>query len=196
MNETLSVVYERVTVIQALIDKNDYESYLEIGCLHDVTFNAVKCVTKVGVDPNEGGTIRATSDAFFKNNSQKFDIIFIDSSHQHHQVFRDIENSLKSLTENGCIVLHDCNPASKQAEALDACGTAWRAFVQFRNRSNLNSMVCDFDHGVGVILQQPNETPFVAASINDLTYEHLDANRFELLNLKQAQAAFDWINSH
>ena len=36
---------------------------------------------KIGVDPVSGGNLRMTSDHFFKENKEKFDLIFIDGLH-------------------------------------------------------------------------------------------------------------------
>ena len=52
-----------------------------------------------------------TSDEFFSQNKETFDLIFIDGLHIHEQVLKDIDNSLNVLNENGVILLHDCLPA-------------------------------------------------------------------------------------
>jgi len=54
--------------------------YLEIGCFNDEVFDSVPLLKhqKVGVDPQKGGTLRLTSDAFFKKNKDIFNVIFID----------------------------------------------------------------------------------------------------------------------
>ena len=57
-----------------------------------------------------GGTIRTTSDEFFKNNKEKFDLIFLDGLHTYHQTIKDINNSLRNLNSNGIIIIHDCLP--------------------------------------------------------------------------------------
>ena len=85
----------RLLIIQEIIEKKKYERYLEIGCFDNELFNYVDCKKKVGVDPVSGGTIRDTSDNFFKNNRENFDCIFIDGLHKYSQVKKDIENSLK-----------------------------------------------------------------------------------------------------
>ena len=72
---------ERIEIINHLIKKTDGINYLEIGCDKNVVFSQINCINKVGVDPNSGGTIRDTSDNFFKTNKQKFDVIFIDGLH-------------------------------------------------------------------------------------------------------------------
>jgi predicted O-methyltransferase YrrM len=65
----------------------------------------------IGVDPNQGVTLRMTSDEFFAANQFTFDIVFIDGLHD--QVAKDIENSLRVLNPGGIIVMHDCNPTTK-----------------------------------------------------------------------------------
>jgi predicted O-methyltransferase YrrM len=57
--------------------------------------------------------IKKTSDSFFQSNKDYFDLFFIDGDHTALQVFKDIENSLKWLNDNGCIVLHDICPLKK-----------------------------------------------------------------------------------
>ena len=56
----------RSEIIQNIIDFKKYRSFLEIGSFSNELFNKVKIKNKVGVDPVSGGTIRMTSDEFFK----------------------------------------------------------------------------------------------------------------------------------
>ena len=71
--------------------------YLEIGCASNLCFNSIVADHKVGVDPARGGTIRATSDAFFQTNKETFDVIFVDGLHTYGQVRRDAINGLACL---------------------------------------------------------------------------------------------------
>ena len=98
----------RLEIVQNILNLKKYRSYLEIGTFKNDLFNHVKCNVKVGVDPVSGGNIRKTSDAFFSENNQKFDLIFIDGLHHYEQVKRDMFNSLKFLNSKGIILLHDC----------------------------------------------------------------------------------------
>ena len=63
----------RIEIIKEIIKLKNYKSYLEIGCFSNELFDQINCENKVGVDPVSGGTIRKTSDNFFKNNTDKFD---------------------------------------------------------------------------------------------------------------------------
>ena len=69
-----------------MINKNGYSDYLEIGCDQNQLFSKIKIQNKVGVDPSSGGNVRKTSDEFFKDNKNKFDIVFIDGLHIYNQV--------------------------------------------------------------------------------------------------------------
>lgn len=51
--------------------------------------------------------ILSTTDNFFIKNKIKFDGIFIDASHEYHQVLRDTNNAIKCLNPGGIIVWHD-----------------------------------------------------------------------------------------
>ena len=177
-----------------MIDLHGYNRYLEVGCGNDDTFAEIICRTKVGVDSTSGGTLRMTSDEFFAQNDEKFDLIFIDGYHHHDQVFKDITNALAALTTRGMLVLHDCSPRNPYEEGPHRCYTAWRAFAQFRDHPRLDSMVCNFDYGVGLIMQRPNRSPFdVGLSMDELTFDDLVENRVEILNLKEADEVIEWV---
>ncbi|MDA9769270.1 class I SAM-dependent methyltransferase [Candidatus Pelagibacter sp.] len=48
-----------------------------------------------------------TSDNFFDNNQNLFDIIYIDGLHKYYQVKKDLNNALKYLKEGGIIICDD-----------------------------------------------------------------------------------------
>ena len=104
--------------------------------------------------------------------------MFIDGDHRHPQVKRDVDNALRRLAANGTIVMHDCLPLNADYESPNFCGTAWRAFLTTRERMDLDSFVCDFDHGVGVVRRGTNPSPVRSGKTLDaLTYEDLEQNR-------------------
>ena len=51
--------------------------------------------------------IKDSSDNFFYNNSQKFDLIFVDGDHSSEQVKKDLYNSWKILNNGGYLILDD-----------------------------------------------------------------------------------------
>ena len=100
----------RTAIIQEIINKKNYKSYLEVGCDNDENFSKIQIESKIGIDPLKGGTLRMTSDEFFINNHQSFDIIFLDGLHTYEQTIKDIDNGLRFLNTNGVILIHDCLP--------------------------------------------------------------------------------------
>ena len=179
----------RLTVVQKIIETKKYKSYLEIGTFHDELFKNIKCDKKVGVDPVSGGTIRKTSDEFFKDNKEKFDCIFIDGLHYYSQVKRDIENSLKALNSNGIILLHDCLPNNHFEQAVPRCqitwnGDVWKAIVDLRQEKNINIYTCEMDQGIGIIQKKENTKILkIDKNINKLKFKDFYNNYKEYMRI-------------
>jgi hypothetical protein len=152
----------RYEIIQETINRKNYKSYLEIGCDKNELFSKIVIEKKIGVDPASGGTIRDTSDNFFKKNNVQFDIIFIDGFHEYSQVKKDINNSLLFLNNNGVIFLHDCMPMKFLNQAVPRAkglwnGDVWKNIVESRTKYYLDTYVIYADQGIGMILQRPNK---------------------------------------
>ena len=153
--------YFRWDLIEYLINKYGYSDYLEIGCDQDQLFSKIKIQNKVGVDPSNGGNVRKTSDEFFKENKNKFDIVFIDGLHTYDQVKKDILNSINCLKENGIVLVHDCMPDSLGKQAVPRYrmiwnGDVWKAIVDLRQRKDLEIFTCEMDQGIGIIKKEKN----------------------------------------
>lgn len=142
----------RLFLIKSIIEKIKAKSYLEIGCKDDYVFSKIDLETKVGVDPHSGGTLKTTSDNFFKLNRQKFDVIFIDGDHSYGQVKRDVYNSINCLNKNGIIILHDLLPTSRKDTVQTNHGDAWRISFDLMKEKNLLYKIVKVDWGCGVIL--------------------------------------------
>ena len=152
----------RFDIINRIIEKKKFESYLEIGCQSDVNFSKIIIKNKIGVDPQSGGTHRMTSDDFFKQNKSTFDLIFIDGLHVYEQVLKDIENSLKVLNENGVILIHDCLPAKIWHQTIPQThsswnGDVWKSIVKSRTRIDIDTYTIEADQGLGLILKRKNK---------------------------------------
>ena len=52
-------------------------------------------------------TFKGSSDSFFLNQKDKYDVIYIDGSHEADQVYKDIKNSWKILNMNGVLICDD-----------------------------------------------------------------------------------------
>ena len=152
----------RISIIQSIIDYKKYNDYLEIGCDQDENFSQIKIKNKVGVDPKSGGTLRMTSDEFFRTNRNKFEIIFLDGLHTYEQTIKDIKNSIKFLKTDGLIVVHDCLPKKIWNQIVPRMyghwnGDVWKAIVETRTLTNVDTYTCIADHGLGIILNRQNK---------------------------------------
>ena len=161
INYDWSKLPSRTNLIQQLINKQNYKNYLEIGCDNDENFAKISIENKIGVDPLKGGTMRMTSDEFFKNNKNNFDIIFLDGLHTYEQTIKDIDNSLKFLKKNGLIFVHDCLPKKIWNQVVPRLyghwnGDVWKAIVHTRTYENVDTYTLKADHGLGMILNRKN----------------------------------------
>ena len=161
LNYNFPTNYFRWDLVEYLINKYGYSDYLEIGCDQDQLFSKIKIQNKVGVDPSNGGNVRKTSDEFFKENKNKFDIVFIDGLHTYDQVKKDILNSINCLKENGIVLVHDCMPDSLGKQAVPRYrmiwnGDVWKAIVDLRQREDLEIFTCEMDQGIGIIKKGKN----------------------------------------
>ena len=168
----------RFDIINKLIKSKKFKTYLEIGCQSDVNFSKIEIEKKIGVDPQSGGTLRMTSDEFFSQNKDTFDLIFIDGLHIHEQVLKDINNSLNVLNESGVILLHDCLPAKIWHQTIPQThsswnGDVWKSIVQSRTREDIDTYTIKADQGLGLILKRKNRDILVHQIDNfkDLKFE-------------------------
>jgi hypothetical protein len=174
------------------IKVNNYSSYLEIGYKEGACFNYIECFRKVGVDPtplcDHDKVILKTSDDFFRDNMEKFDIIHIDGYHEHQQVLRDIDNSLKILNEGGIIICHDMLPWEKWLQdSIDpetmSLGTCWKAFAELRTkREDLSMFTIPVDCGLGIILKGKQEV--YKENFSNIDYDYFNKNKKALMNIK------------
>ena len=199
----------RTDVINRLLSRFDRPTYyLEVG-VRDPRDNFLKIISKnrYSVDPGleveeNLADFKCTSDKFFEGMKQgdwqsltdKFDVIFIDGLHIAEQVDRDIANALEVLSEDGFLVLHDCNPPT-QWHAREAFnffrspagvhwnGTTWKAFVKWRKNKSFYSFCVDTDWGVGVISKHFRMGKALELDTEFYEYKLLETKREEVLNL-------------
>ncbi len=88
----------KVTCVDIWEDKNFKE-------VQEKNFNNFK------INMNEFSNLveifKGTSDNFFLNQEEKFDVIYIDGSHEADQVYKDIKNSWNILNINGILICDD-----------------------------------------------------------------------------------------
>ena len=123
------------SLINSIINVNDFNSYLELGLGNGDTWNIVECSRKVGVDNNQDIANRlsgvcSTTDEYLENCTETFDLIYIDALHEKSQVLKDFRNSLKILNERGIIVFHDINPLNESQVSSSASGDVFELWME------------------------------------------------------------------
>lgn len=209
----------RTDIINHLIKAHNYKSYLEIGVWDkDLNFNKILCKEKYWCDPRpevlyQKGTgsdlgYGMTSDKMFElfdsekdeiGNRRKFDIIFIDGYHHAEQVIKDINNSLRYLSDNGRIVIHDCNPpiedmAKEEWILNEWCGTVWKGWIKWRieNYKDYFTYTVNTDYGCGIIeknedwsnsMSKESTNFLLMYAIEKMDWLYFNEHRSSLLNL-------------
>ena len=180
----------RYELINYLIRKNNYKNYLELGIgPYKENFNNITTeVNKTGVDVMISGEniLTTTTDHFFENNTDKFDIIFIDADHNESAVIRDFYNSLKIIKENGMILLHDIGPENIENTGINSSGTAYLAWLKIRQESFYTAsfrFLPDYVFPKGDVLGivMPNKQGIPLTNI-ELTWDFYTQNRNLVLN--------------
>lgn len=185
---------QRFDVINYLIKSGAIKSdkYLELGSQNGETLSKVKAKRKVSVDPHPGGvgpSVHANdfhevrTDTFFQENSEKFDIVFVDGDHKYGQCKRDLNNALKVLNKGGAVVLHDANPPSKQYSEKEWCGEVYKVITEYR-LENPNTFVFTVEEDFGVCVIIPSINDRANPSIQSNTrWDYFERNKEEILCL-------------
>lgn len=169
-------------VINEILKMRNLDSYLELGVRDPrATFNNVQAGRKAGVDINPGSspTFCMSTDDFFLQNKEEWDVVFIDACHETSQVTKDFENSLKCLSSNGVIIMDDINPEEEWLIGQEWCGDAWFTFANLAKQAGLKTMAIEgtrfglVTRGIGVYHDRD--------VVNE--YSFLADNRVELLNI-------------
>lgn len=190
-------------LINYLLEKFELESYLEIGTFNRAhNFDLINAEEKfcVDPDPNAGADYGCTSDEFFdvlkqmyahKPEPKKFDLIFIDGLHHADQVKKDFENALEHLSENGFIVLHDCNPPTEKTTCVprgsqrEWCGNVYQFACRLSEYDGINFLTFDFDYGCAVVWR---EEAIKGEPVNhDITWDYFQANK-QLIRLTPVES--------
>ncbi|GAA5221350.1 class I SAM-dependent methyltransferase [Membranihabitans marinus] len=200
---------QRSDIINFLLSQiNGPTTYLEIGvCDPANNFDLIVADKKYSVDPGleffeNPVDFKITSDEFFAQLGEnkilssdiQFDLIFIDGLHLAAQVDRDITNALPYLSEDGFIVLHDCNPPTEWHARENHLyrltparnfwnGTTWKAFLKWRSSHLVHSCCIDSDWGVGVLSKKRNFGGLSPIHNEFYEYGWFDQHRVQSLNL-------------
>lgn len=176
----------RTELINAVIKKNGYTSYLEIGMGTGRNFKFIRCQNKVAVDPDQTtkATVHMTSDEYFASTITKYDCIFSDGLHELDQARRDLINSWGFLKPGGTFMMHDTNPHSETIthvprDSKEWCGDVYKLACQI---GNPGKFTYEGNYGVTVLKKQEDQGLLLSDVI--ITWEEFNKSRKELLNLK------------
>jgi hypothetical protein len=222
---------DRLLLIRTLMKEKKLHNYLEIGVFNGHIFFRIKSSFKVAVDPEfkfdslrKMGKIilnpynlfnqyfEKTSDAFFVENAEqifskkRIEIALIDGMHEYEFALRDIENTLRYLSGDGVIVVHDCNALTKESSSSYSewkaghgtgtwNGNIWKTILHLRSlRSDLNVFVLDCDHGLGIITKRKTEKtlPYTQDQIARFKYDDFNANREQWIGLREAKYFYEY----
>lgn len=114
----------RGDLILSILGELEAKSFLEIGVAEGDVHRRINLENKVGVDPFEvccPTVLKMTSDEFFQQNEDRFDVIFIDGDHSFEQSRKDFYNSVEALNNYGVILMHDID----QLDAPEARGEVY-----------------------------------------------------------------------
>ena len=197
-----TAMYNRIALVNHLVSKKKDCSYLEIGCNLDDLYKSVIAPYKVGVDPKRGGSIRQTSDEFFKTNKLLFDVIFIDGLHTYEQTRKDAINAIKFLKPGGWIAFHDMLPSSWLENHVPVItqgvwtGDVWKLAFELIKSEGIEFKIIKIDNGVGV-LKINKDKPVVAdmtEELSDKQYSYFYEN-ISKLPIAEWDSAQDWLNN-
>lgn len=201
----------KTEIVNFLLTLTKSENYLELGVRNPgENFNKIigknKFSKDLGVEYKKNPvTFNLTSDDFYSQlenndlsikNNILFDVIFIDGLYISTQVEKDIENSIKYLTDDGFLILHDCNPPPEYHQRKDYYyfnsparyiwnGTTWKAFYKSRTNKNNFSICFDADWGLVVISKKMYPEFNNLDKLDNYFFEYsvLEKNRVKQLNL-------------
>ena len=193
--------YDFINKALSLYDSNKVK-YLEIGVFTNQTFEIVKAKNKISVDPDPGSypTFLGTSDEFFIQNTEKFDVIFIDGLHHFEQCRLDAINSIKCLNKDGFIFFHDFIPRNFLEEYVPRrnqlwTGDCWKVSVELSKTSGIDFKVILADHGIGMLKKIDDNVKYFSEDVEKLRnlrfkdFLQLNAN----VNYENADLAYEEI---
>ncbi len=164
-------------VIEFLATPPQIKTYLELGVRSGETIHRVSNLVDkaLAVDLDHSNAVEpsslkiygsnnvfiyegATND-FFKQNTDKFDLIFIDADHEYEQVKKDLLNSIEVLNQGGFIALHDVAPLRESLTHPELCNNAYKINEYiYENLKDYQYVIFHHDQaGIGVLQKKVDE---------------------------------------
>jgi len=223
MENVGKMIKNRAMFIKNIIEHKKFNKYLEIGLSHNPLapyrlLNNIETKHSVDTDSSTGADFVADSDTFFRaleseffaslEKDYKWDVIFIDGNHNAEQVFKDLNNSINHLSEDGVIFVHDILPSeySRTLEVelphvpLSLCD-AWKVIHYcLKNRPDIH--ICSLEEGdpnpcgLAVITMTKNNRKLLNLNEN-LFYQfsQILQNKSRLMNVISEDDILNWIDN-
>ena len=174
-------------LINDLISDLNYKSYLELGVSIGESWKLISCENKIGVDNNINvanefdGVVHSTTDDYFLNNQNKFDLIYIDALHEKNQVYKDFKNSFNALNDSGIIIFHDINPLDISQTHFNSSGDIFELWIELSNTYRVYTIKGTAGDSIGVFIKSEN-SKFIDIEVKDYTYQFFSENREKFIS--------------
>lgn len=193
--------FNRIAIVNLLLSGKRDGKYLEIGCATNALFDSVFTKQKVGVDPEQGGTHRMTSDEFFRQHgTERYDVVFLDGLHTYEQTHLDVVNALRCVGKGGWIALHDMIPSDWLEEHVPRLaavwsGDVWKVAFELAQSPDIDFKLFTIDCGVGVlrVLKDDAKIPDLHATLADKRFGYFYDN-FKTLPVVDYDTGRSWID--
>lgn len=123
-------------------------SYLELGVDDNRNFDSIQSVSKMSVDINSKAIFTGTTDQFFAQNKNSYDIIYIDANHDLDFVQRDYNNAISVCKK--LLLIHDMYPPSEMYTESRYCSDSFKLLAHFSD-NGFDFMTLDSDFGLTFI---------------------------------------------
>lgn len=190
---------DHTDLLNYLVKKYELKSYLEIGVQNPKNnFDKIKAPFKRGIDPDPRAKADYcyTSDEYFNGldlansgvdhlSRDKFDLFFIDGLHHDYQAKKDFDNSLRYLSDNGFIVIHDTCPEKESVTDVPRkrggrwLGDVYKFVMRLHGYDNIDYCTLDFDNGCTVVWKSPGKKGFKneIQSLEPITWQTYQENK-------------------
>ena len=128
-----------------------------------------------------------TSNQFFDENADTFDVIFVDGLHEYRQVRADALHALSVLSDDGYIGFHDLLPSDWKQQHVPRVqtswtGDCWKAAVELAQAEGIDFRIIQIDQGVGVMRKTgaPIHVPDMNDELAEATFDDFVALTGEL----------------
>jgi len=155
-----------IDIISQIVKLTGCDKYLELGIWNGGNINEISKYSKrcVGVDIKDDRKYYnyefklMSTDEFFIENNEMFDVIFIDADHNFESVKKDFENALKILNKFGIVFLHDTDPIEEKYLDFGYCGDSYKMIGWIEeNHKELNVLTLPITEAGLTIVNRKND---------------------------------------